>query len=258
MRTLKVTMAYDGAGYAGWQRQNGAPTIQALLEAALGEIEGGAVTVHGAGRTDAGVHALGQVASARLTHSIDNAALARALNAKLPGDIRILRVDVVADDFHARYAARSKAYQYRLSLGPVANPLERGRVWHVRQPLDLGKMQRAGAVLCGRHDFAAFQTAAVDKTSASTVRTISELEVGRRPGPPWLCTSACQNQIMTVDVVGDGFLRHMVRAIVGTLVEVGAGRLEVADVAAVLSSGRRERAGPTAPPHGLFLVRVDY
>ncbi len=214
--------------------------------------------MHGAGRTDAGVHALGQVASARLTHSIDNAALTRALNAKLPGDIRILRVDAVADDFHARYAARSKAYQYRLSLGPVANPLERGRVWHVRQPLDLGKMQRAGAVLCGRHDFAAFQTAAGDKTSASTVRTISELEVARRPGPAWLCTSACQNQIMTVDVVGDGFLRHMVRAIVGTLVEVGAGRLEVADVAAVLSSGRRERAGPTAPPHGLFLVRVDY
>ena len=103
-----------------------------------------------------------------------------------------------------------------------------------------------------------FQTAAGDKTSASTVRTISELKVARRPGPAWLCTSACQNQIMTVDVVGDGFLRHMVRAIVGTLVEVGAGRLEVADVAAVLSTGRRERAGPTAPPHGLFLVRVDY
>ena len=147
MRTLKVTVAYDGTGYAGWQRQNGAPTIQALLEAAFNEIEGRAVTVRGAARTDAGVHALGQVASARLTHSIDNAALARALNAKLPDDIRILRVDAVADDFHAQYAARSKAYQYRLSLGPVANPLERGHVWHVRQPLDLGKMQRAGAVL---------------------------------------------------------------------------------------------------------------
>ena len=122
MRTLKVTVAYDGTGYAGWQRQNGAPTIQALLEAAFNEIEGRAVTVRGAARTDAGVHALGQVASARLTHSIDNAALARALNAKLPDDIRILRVDAVADDFHAQYAARSKAYQYRLSLGPVANP----------------------------------------------------------------------------------------------------------------------------------------
>ena len=256
MRTLKVTVAYDGTGYAGWQRQNGAPTIQALLEAAFNEIEGRAVTVRGAARTDAGVHALGQVASARLTHSIDNAALARALNAKLPDDIRILRVDAVADDFHAQYAARSKAYQYRLSLGPVANPLERGHVWHVRQPLDLGKMQRAGAVLCGRHDFAAFQTAAGDMATTSTVRTIAELEVGRRPGPAWLGTSTCQ--IMTVDVVGDGFLRHMVRAIVGTLVEVGAGRFEAADVAAVLSSGRRERAGPTAPPHGLFLVRVDY
>ena len=256
MRTLKITVAYDGAGYAGWQRQDGAATIQGLLEAALGEIEGRPVTVHGAGRTDAGVHALGQVASVRLIHSIDTASLARALNAKLPDAIRILCVDTVAHDFHARYAARSKAYQYRLSLGPVANPLERGHVWHVRQPLDLERMQQAGAILRGRHDFAAFLTGPGDTPPASTVRTITRLEIQRDAGPAWLGSPVCQT--MTVDVVGDGFLRHMVRAIVGTLVEAGAGRLSVEDVAAVLSSRRRERAGPTAPARGLFLVRVDY
>ena len=256
MRTLKITLAYDGASYAGWQRQNDVPTIQGFLEAAFSEIEGSPVMVHGAGRTDAGVHALGQVASVQLVHSIDTSSLARALNAKLPCDVRVLRIETVTDDFHARYSASSKVYQYRLNFGPVENPLEHGRVWYVRQTLNLERMRQASSTLLGRHDFAAFQNDPGNTPPASTVRTITELEIKCFEGPAWLGPDACQ--IMTIDVVGDGFLRYMVRTLVGTLVEVGTGRLEVGEMVAVLSSRRRERAGPTAPPRGLFLVRVNY
>jgi tRNA pseudouridine38-40 synthase len=256
MRTLKITVAYDGASYAGWQRQNDVPTIQGFLEAVFSKIEGSPVMVHGAGRTDAGVHALGQVAHVQLIHSIDTSSLVRALNAKLPSDIRVLRIETVTDDFHARYSASSKVYQYRLNLGPVENPLEHGHVWYVRQALNLGRMQAAGSILLGRHNFAAFQNNPGNTPPASTVRTITELEIKCFEGPDWLGSDAYQ--IMTVNVVGDGFLRNMVRILVGTLVEVGTGRLEAGEMAAVLSSRRRERAGPTAPPNGLFLVRVNY
>ena len=259
MRTLKLTLAYDGTDYAGWQRQLGVPTIQALLEDSLREIEGRAVTAYGAARTDAGVHALGHVSSIQLCHPIDTPALVRALNAKLPGDIRVLLAEQVSDEFHARYGARSKLYRYRLSSAPVANPLERRFAWHVETPIDLGAMRQAAAALCGRHDFAAFQTAAGEAERTSTVRTIHGLEVGVEPVPHWLNTSrSARGEIITVDVVGDGFLRYMVRTIVGTLVEVGTARRPVEDVALTLASRRRERAGPTAPAHGLFLVRVDY
>ena len=259
MRTLRLTLAYDGTDYAGWQRQQNASTIQAVLEAALREVEGRAVTVHGAGRTDAGVHALGQVASTHLSHALETSALVRALNAKLPDDVRVLDVDEVAGDFHARYGACSKWYRYRLTAGPVANPLERRYAWHVVQTLDLESMQQAAAVLCGQHDFAAFQTSAGADAPASTVRTIFRLEIGSESNPSWLTMrSTPSGQVITIDVVGDGFLRHMVRTMVGTLVEVGRGRRSVEDVAAALASRRRERSGPTAPAHGLFLVEVGY
>ena len=259
MRTLRFTLAYDGTDYAGWQRQENASTIQAVLEAALREVEGRAVTVHGAGRTDAGVHALGQVASTRLSHGIETSALVRALNGKLPNDVRILNLDVVADGFHARYGACSKWYRYRLTSGSVANPLERRYAWHIVQALDVESMQRAGAALCGQHDFAAFQTSAGADAPASTVRTIYRLEISSGSHPSWLTMpSTPSGDVVTIDVVGDGFLRHMVRTMVGTLVEVGRGRRPVEDVAAALASCRRERSGPTAPAHGLFLVGVEY
>ena len=259
MRTLKLILAYDGTNYVGWQRQTDRPTIQALLEAALADIEGRSVTVYGAGRTDAGVHALGQVASVRLTHPIDTPALVRALNAKLPSDIRVLHVEQVAEGFHARFDARSKTYRYRLVTGRVESPFEPRYVWHLPHPVDVPAMRAAGDVLRGRHDFAAFQTAAREGAPASTVRTISELTIGTERAPAWLTPTAFdRGDVIVFKVVGDGFLRHMVRVVVGTLVDVGSGRRSVEDVAAALDSRRRESAGPTAPACGLFLVRVDY
>jgi tRNA pseudouridine38-40 synthase len=259
MRTFKLTLAYDGTNFFGWQRQNGTPTIQACVETALCDIEGQVVTVHGAGRTDAGVHALGQVASVRLGHTIEAPSLVRALNAKLPGDIRVIDAEPVVDNFHARFDACSKTYRYWLATGPVANPLASRFVWHLRRPIDLAGMQEASSILCGCHDFAAFQTAADEKAQASTVRTISELRIGTGSVSTWFSQIPdLKSECVFVDVVGDGFLRHMVRSIVGTLVDVGWGRRSVENVTAVLASCRRECAGPTAPARGLFLVRVGY
>ena len=255
MRNLKLTLAYDGTDYVGWQRQAAGRSIQGVLETALAEIEGAPVTVVGAGRTDAGVHALGQVASVRLAHDIEPRVLARALNAKLPADIRVLGADAVGAGFHARYSARSKTYRYRLSNGGVADPFAARYAWHVAAPLHLDAMRAAGARLCGRHDFAAFQSTGSEVRS--TVRTLSSLTIERRPecGPEAM-TGGTGAALIAVEVEGDGFLRHMVRALVGTLVEVGRGQRAAGDMALILASKRRDRAGPTAPAHGLFLVRV--
>jgi len=247
LRTFKLTIGYDGTSYAGWQRQARVDTVQGRVEGALGEIEGRAVTVHGAGRTDAGVHARGQVASFKLEHAIEAGALWRALNAKLPDDIRVVGVELAPDSFHARYLARRKSYRYRICQGPVADPMEHRFTWHVPQPLDLATMTRAGRVLVGRHDFAAFQTAASAADIRSTVRTILELRV--RPE---------SDGIVAIDIVGEGFLRYMVRTITGTLVEVGLGRRPVSEMSGILASRSRDRAGATAPPQGLCLMAVDY
>ncbi len=255
MRTIKLTLSYDGTEYVGWQRQARGRSIQGELERALAEIEGRAVDVAGAGRTDAGAHALGQVASVQLAHGIETAALVRALNAKLPADVRLLAAETVAAGFHARYAARGKTYRYNLISGPAANPFTPRYAWRVRGPLDLDAMREAAARLPGRRDFAAFQAAGSDV--ASTVRTLRSVAVGSTDAV-WPAPGAVPAPALTIEVAGDGFLRHMVRIIVGTLVEVGAGRLEAAAVPEIAASRRRERAGPTAPPQGLFLLAVDY
>ena len=202
------------------------------------------MTVHGAGRTDAGVHARGQVASAEVTFDHDPATVARALNSQLPEDVRVLEVVEAAEGFHARFSARSKTYAYRIRISEVADPFDRAYAWHVRSPLDLEAMRRAAALLIGTHDFAAFQSAGTEVRT--TVRTIHRSEVVHEPG------------LITYEIAGDGFLRHMVRAIVGTLVEIGRGRWPSQTMADVLASGARTGAGPTAPACGLFLVRVDY
>jgi tRNA pseudouridine38-40 synthase len=247
MRTLKFTIQYDGGGYVGWQRQPNGPSIQAVLEDALAPIEGGLATLHGAGRTDAGVHALGQVASAALSNHLEVARLARALNAVLPPDIRVLSVEDMDSSFHARFSAQSKTYEYRIVNAPIVSPFLHRYAWHVPRPLDLEAMRTAAGPLVGTHDFAGFQAAG--SSTGSTERTILGLDIEDGSG---------FDTPIVLRVTGDGFLRHMVRNIVGTLVEVGVGRWDPWHLPGVLESCDRSQAGPTAPAHGLFLTHVTY
>lgn len=247
MRNLKITIQYDGTNYVGWQRQDTGTSIQGLLEDALARIEGGRVTIHGAGRTDAGVHALAQVATVGLEAAIEPPALVRALNAVLPLDVRVLSVEDVKPDFHARFSAVGKVYEYRIVNAPIVSPFLYRYAWHITQPLDVDAMRSGSTRLTGPHDFAAFQGAsATVRSTTRTIRTI-EWEDGSGYALP-----------LVMRLEGDGFLRYMVRNIVGTLVEVGAGRWPPSRVSDVLAARDRTQAGPTAPAHGLFLVRVQY
>ena len=228
-RILKLTLSYDGTSFVGWQRQADGVSIQGLLEEALARFEGGPVAVHGAGRTDAGVHAFGQVASAQITSAHSGDILARGLNACLPPQIRVLQVEDAAEDFHARLKARSKTYRYVIRNARLVNPFEQAYVWHIPEPLDPRAMQQGAAALVGTHDFAAFRSAGSEVKDTTRTITRSELVVGGTPASPPgeidRARSASQDHSLLVyEVTGDGFLRHMVRAIVGTLVEMGRGR----------------------------------
>ena len=245
-RTLKLTVEYDGTNYVGWQRQAEGVSIQGLLEEALGPFEGGPLTVHGAGRTDAGVHALGQVASVRTRTEHHAATLQRALNSVLPADVRIVSVEDALPGFHARFDAVSKTYEYRIANGPFVSAFEHRYVWHVPGALDLEAMRLGAQALLGRHDFAAFQSTGGDVHT--TERTILSISVGSDQGQTPL----------VIRVTGDGFLRHMVRTIAGTLVDVGLGRWPASHVAGIVEGRDRSRAGRAAPASGLFLVRVEY
>jgi tRNA pseudouridine38-40 synthase len=260
-RTLEIVLAYDGTGLVGWQRQPAGVSVQALLEDALAAIEGRAVAVVGAGRTDAGVHALGQVASCRIDHAIPPDELARALNARLPGEVRVLSVKEAPEGFHARYGARSKTYRYLVLNDTLVSPFERRYVWPIPHRLDVEAMARAASCLVGRHDFAALQGAG--SAVASTTRTVAEARVEVMPetavaGGLRLAARPGGGRLIAFDLRGDGFLRHMVRNAVGTLVEIGAGRREASSMARLLAGGDRALAGPTAPACGLFLVGVEY
>jgi len=251
-RTLKLTLAYDGTRFVGWQRQAEGESIQGLLESALARLEGAPVTVHGAGRTDAGVHALGQVASVTVSFSHDPGTVFRSLNAQLPADVRVLAVEEAAPEFHARFSARRKTYRYQIAQAPTASPFERAFAWHVPDPLDVPAMDTAAAALVGTHDFAAFQSTGSPGTT--TVRTIVRSGWRQATGVAGVGPEC----LLVYEVSGDGFLRHMVRTVVGTLVEVGRGWRTASSVAASLEGGTRAAAGPTAPAHGLFLVQVEY
>jgi tRNA pseudouridine38-40 synthase len=253
--TFKITVAYDGGPFVGWQRQATGASVQGLLEDALRTLDDRDVTVHGAGRTDAGVHALGQVASFTLRRDITAAVVQRALNNHLPEAVRIVLAEEAPAAFHARFGAKSKTYRYRIWNADVASPFEQSYAWFVRGPLAFDAMQAAARPLEGRHDFAAFQAA--DGTQRTTEREvfasrlIAEAEELAVPG-------RSVGRLITYEISGSGFLRHMVRAIAGSLVEVGCGRRASEWMSEVLVSRDRTSAGPTAPAHGLFLVRVDY
>ena len=248
MPHFKITIAYDGTDYVGWQRQVAGVSIQGAVEDALRQFDDRDVLVAGAGRTDAGVHATGQVASFSLDRAIDAATVVRALNAKLPADIRVMSAVEARDGFHARFDARSKTYRYRIWNGEVLPPFERRYVWHVPGPLDREAMSAAAQLINGKHDFAAFQGAGSD--AATTERTIFQSAI-RIPqsGMP---------HMIYFDICGDGFLRHMVRAIVGSLVDVGRGRHAPDWIAQVIASRDRAAAGRSAPASGLFLMSVEY
>lgn len=244
-RTMRLLVEYDGTGLAGWQRQKDRPTVQGHLEAALLRLTGDAATVYGASRTDAGVHARGQVAHFKTRSVHGPAVFLRALNALLPDQIAVLAVEEAPASFHARYQAKSKVYEYRLHLSPAPSALSRRQAWHIPYPLDLSAVEQALGPLKGEHDFAAFRS--VGSPVRSTVRRMLGARLETDPG----------GQVLIV-LEADGFLRHMVRAIVGTLVMVGRGGLGRARFLEILGSGDRALAGPTAPAHGLCLREVKY
>jgi len=246
-RVIKLTLAYEGTGFAGWQRQVGARTVQETLEQSLAVVEERPVTVVAAGRTDAGVHARGQVVSAEVMNRLPPRVLMRALNVRLPEDVRVIAVEDAPPGFNARRHARAKLYHYTIALGDEPGPFVRRLVWHVPQKLDLTAMGEAARLLVGEHDFAAFQASGGDvKTSVRRLlRSALVHDAGPRP-------------YLHYQVMGTGFLRHMVRNIVGTLVDIGKRRWPPEAMAEILQSRSRHRAGATAPPQGLVLVRVLY
>jgi tRNA pseudouridine38-40 synthase len=245
MRNIRLLLEYDGAAYHGWQRQKNALTIQEVVETALAKLTQEPVKLLGSGRTDAGVHALGQVANFHTESSIPLQAFVKGLNSLLPRDIAVLEAREAAPEFHARYSAQAKTYEYRLWCRPVRPPLELRYCWHLTQPLDLEAMAQAAAVLPGEHDFAAFRASGGKPGSA--VRKVLHAT--------WHAAAAGR---LRFAITADGFLRGMVRSLVGTMVEIGQGKRPPQDLADLLKSGDRAAAGATAPAQGLFLLEVLY
>jgi tRNA pseudouridine38-40 synthase len=241
---FRLTISYRGTRYAGWQRQDNALSVQQVVEEAISKLVDHPVRVSGASRTDAGVHARGQVAHLDLERPLPPRALAHGVNPHLPEDVRVLAADEVEEGFHARKSALGKEYRYRLSRAEVISPLDSLFVVQVSPRIDLGRMERAAAFLPGRHDFSAFALA------------------GGSHGQPFRQIQAAtwmeQGEEIIFSVTGDGFLRGMVRALVGTLIEVGIGRRDPETVSDLLQGRPRSDAGPTAPAHGLVLERVIY
>jgi tRNA pseudouridine38-40 synthase len=244
MRNIMLTLCYDGTDFHGWQRQPELRTVQQTLEDALRQLTGVSPTTTASGRTDAGVHALGQVVHFLTASPHPCRTFVRALNAHLPRDVRILEAREMPQSFHATLDARSKRYRYVIDNGAFASPFALRYRWHVRRPLDAALMNSAGQFLLGRHDFHSFETNWPNRTSS--VRTILDLTVERA------------GEVVTLEVEANGFLYNMVRSITGTLVLVGTGKRPPIWVSEVLASENRLAAGPTAPPQGLFLVKARY
>lgn len=244
MHTLKITLEYDGTAYAGWQRQPNQPTVQESLEKALGQITQSSITTVAAGRTDAGVHALGQVISFRSEKSLSPADWRRALNGLLPSDIAVQYVECVPDSFHARYSAIGKIYEYRILNSPSRSALHRNRVWHIPKPIDIPSMVLASKYFIGKHDFSAFQCSPTDNDNPNCL--VEHCHVTQK------------TPLLLINVKADRFLKQMVRGMVGTLVEIGQGKRLALDIDKILQTKDRRAAGKTAPPHGLYLLEVIY
>jgi tRNA pseudouridine38-40 synthase len=241
---IKLTIEYDGTRYHGWQIQANGETIQAVLERAVSTFLGKSTRITGSGRTDAGVHALGQVANLFSDQDIDLRKMRLGLNALTPEDISITAVEIVADSFNARRDGRSRIYEYHILNRSTPSPFHLNRAWHVHESLDLQSMREAIHCLEGEHDFSSFRAAGCD--AAHPVRTVYRTSLEQR------------GELLVYTIEATAFLRHMVRNIVGTLVEVGRGVRTPQSFAEVLESRDRTKAGPTAPPHGLYLVEVKY
>lgn len=277
MRNIRLTVAYDGARYLGWQWQPYGPTIQGELQEAVRKLTGETTDVIGSGRTDAGVHAVGQVANFTTSSVLPLDRFLHGLTYYLPKDVVVRTVDEVPLSFHAQFGAKRKRYRYVLSDGPPPVPFLRPYVWFVKGAVDADAMHEAGQTLVGTHDFRCFETKWPNK--ATSVRTVMELTVRRESG--WSMWSdgrpqasnedapsgqavrhrqgaAPHTPFIALEIVANGFLWNMVRAITGTLLKVGLGKWTAADVRRILQEGDRKRAGETAPAHGLYLVHVDY
>lgn len=249
MRNIKLTLAYDGTDFSGWQIQPGAPTIQGAVTEVLRRVTQEEVQLYGAGRTDAGVHALGQVAHFQTGSRLAPAEFQHALNALLPATIRVMHAEEVAPEFHARHSAIAKTYSYRIFRGEVAPPFSARYVLHVPWPLDEAAMMEAARLFEGQHDFTMFSAAPggdADAQDANTLRTIFSSLVKR------------EGSELRYTVYGRSFLRYMVRRMVGTLLEVGRGRVAAAEIPPLFDLRDRSRTGPTAPPQGLCLDSIEY
>jgi tRNA pseudouridine38-40 synthase len=244
MRNIKLTLCYDGTDFHGWQYQPGLRSVQGALEDALDRFTGVRPATTASGRTDAGVHALGQTVHFFTASHHSSETFVRALNALLPADVRVLDAEEMPQAFHSTLDARSKRYRYAIDNGRFASPFRLRYSWHVRHELDTGAMDRAARSLLGRHDFRSFETDWPNRTSS--VRRVDHLTVERA------------GDVVAIEVEADGFLYNMVRTIAGTLALVGAGKRPESWVAEVLAAQSRAHAGPTAPPQGLYLVKVRY
>ena len=243
MRNIKITIQYNGKNYCGWQKQNNSPGIQGTIEKAIFDITREEVKITGSGRTDAGVHALGQVANFKTNSQIPVDRIPNALNAKLPKDISIVKAEDVDEDFHSRYSAKKKTYRYQIYNSLYRSPIYADISYPVKYDLDIDKMKKEAKSLIGTYDFKGFMSSG--SSVIDTVRTIYNIEVSK------------SEDLIIIEIEGNGFLYNMVRIIAGTLVDIGRGRI-TENMSTIIKSKSRSMAGHTAPAHGLFLKKVDY
>lgn len=260
LRNIRITVAYDGTGFHGWQRQPSVPTLQACLEAAIARVTGEPAKLFGSGRTDAGVHALGQVANFTSSCRIPLSNLLKAVNNVLPPEVRVRQACEVPLGFHARYDVRSKTYRYRILQAGVCSPFLWRFVWHCPYAVDRQRMAAAAQIFAGTHDFTSFAASGGSEDDNSELRTGESLDASSMVRTVFSSRVlwSPRTRILTYEVRGNGFLHHMVRNLAGTLVEAGRGKLEPDEMLRILKGRDRTLAGPTAPAQGLCLVRVEY